>query len=191
MKILKKICFVLLIAIFLPSCSTTPIANAGSCWDEIPDVADCKVRAEKGGASAQYNLGLMYDYGKGVPQDYKEAVKWYRFAAVQGETQAQYNLGWMFSNGLGSLQDYKEAVKWYRFAAVQGDNQAQNNLALMYYEGKGVKQSKVMAHMYFNIAAVSGNKNAIKGRGLVEKDMTATQIAEAQKLAREWMSKHQ
>ena len=185
MKILHKICFVSLIAIFLPSCSTTAV----SCWDEIPDVADCKVRAEKGGASAQYNLGLMYDYGKGVPQDYKEAVKWYRFAAVQGETQAQYNLGWMFSNGLGSLQDYKEAVKWYRFAAVQGDNQAQNNLALMYYEGKGVKQSKVMAHMYFNIAAI-GDTYARKNRGIVEKEMTATQIAEAQKLAREWVSKH-
>jgi len=47
-----------------------------------------------------------------------------------------------------------------------------------------------MAHMYWNIAAVSGYKGAIKNRGLIEKDMTSSQIAEAQKLAREWMRKH-
>jgi TPR repeat protein len=60
----------------------------------------------------------------------------------------------------------------------------------MYAMGQGVAQDSVMAHMYFNIAAVSGHKNAIKGRGLVKKEMTPSQIAEAQKLTREWMKKH-
>ena len=42
---------------------------------------------------AQYNLGVMYENGQGVPQDYKTAVKWYRLAAEQGDAGAQFNLG--------------------------------------------------------------------------------------------------
>jgi TPR repeat protein len=44
--------------------------------------------AEQGGAKAQYNLGQMYRDGQGVPQDYAEAVKWYRLAAEQGYADA-------------------------------------------------------------------------------------------------------
>ena len=59
--------------------------------------------AEAGSAAAQSNLGLMYKNGYGVPQDYKEAVKWYRLAAEQGYAKAQYNLGVMYDNGYGVL----------------------------------------------------------------------------------------
>ena len=62
--------------------------------------------AEQGYAPAQYNLGIMYDNGYGVPQDYAEAMKWYRLAAEQGHTDAQYNLGLMYDNGRGVPQDY-------------------------------------------------------------------------------------
>ena len=48
-----------------------------------------------------------------------------------------------------------------------------------------------MAHMCFNIAAVNGDKDAIKNRGIVEEEMTSSQIEKAQDLAREWMRKHQ
>ena len=85
---------------------------------------------------AQYNLGLMYDNGEGVPQDYAEAVKWYRLAAEQGHAKAQYNLGLMYDNGEGVPQDYAEAVKWYRLAAEQGDAAAQTNLGCMYEMAK-------------------------------------------------------
>ena len=70
--------------------------------------------------------------GLGVPQDYKEAVKWSRLAAEQGYASAQYNLGLMYNNGNGVPQDYAEAVKWYRLAAEQGDADAQYNLGNMY-----------------------------------------------------------
>ena len=69
MKILQKICFVLLLTTFSS-------VYGGSCWDKVPDVDDCRVRAEQGSAVAQFNLGTMYDNGEGVIQDYKEAVKW-------------------------------------------------------------------------------------------------------------------
>ena len=77
---------------------------------------------------------------EGVPQDYKEAVKWYRLAAEQGDATAQYNLGIMYDNGQGVPQDYKEAIKWYRLAAEQGNAKAQYNLGAMYDNGEGVPQ---------------------------------------------------
>jgi TPR repeat protein len=76
--------------------------------------------AEQGYASAQTNLGVMYDNGRGVLQDYKTAVKWYRLAAKQGYAPAQYNLGNMYAKGEGVPQNYKTAVKWYRLAGKQG-----------------------------------------------------------------------
>ena len=183
MKILQNICFVLL---FLATFSS---AYAGSCWDG--DVADCKVKAEQGDATAQYNLGVMYANGEGVIQDYKQSVNWYRKAAEQGDADAQFNLGVLYSKGQGVIQDYKEAVKWFRLSAEQGNASAQYNLGVMYAQGKGVPKDYVMAHMYWNIAAVSGDEDAIKYRGIVEKDMTATQLEKAQDLARDWMNKHQ
>ena len=59
----------------------------------------------------------MYAKGQGVPQDYAEALKWYRLAAEQGNANAQDNLGVMYANGHGVPQDDAEAVKWYRLAA--------------------------------------------------------------------------
>ena len=73
--------------------------------------------AEQGYADAQFNLGVMYDEGRGVPQDDAEAVKWYRKAAEQGDAGAQYNLGVMYGNGLGVPQDYAQAHMWYNLAA--------------------------------------------------------------------------
>ena len=99
MKILHKICFVSLIAIFLPSCSTT----AGDCWEEPYDIADCRVKAENGDASAQNHLGFIYYGGKGVPQDYKEALVWFRKAAEQNNASAQAILGIMYNNGQGEI----------------------------------------------------------------------------------------
>ena len=145
--------------------------------------------AEQGDASAQFNLGLMYRRGEGVPQDNKTAVKWYRLAAEQGNADAQFNLGNAYNNGTGVLQDYKTAVKWYRLSAEQGNAGAQNNLGTMYDNGTGVLQDYVRAHMWFNIAASSGNTNAPKNRDIVAKRMNSNQIETAQKLARECVRK--
>ena len=79
-----------------------------------------RIAAEKGKISsglAQYSLGLMYDEGQGVPQDYAEAVKWYRKAAEQGHARAQNNLGAMYYKGRGVPQDYAEAHMWFNLAA--------------------------------------------------------------------------
>ena len=68
-----------------------------------------RLAAEQGDASAQTNLGLMYEQGDGVPQDDAEAAKWYRLAAEKGEARAQNNLAGMYYDGVGVPQDYAEA----------------------------------------------------------------------------------
>ena len=65
----------------------------------------------------------MYDNGEGVPQDYKEAVKWYRLAAEQGML-AQNNLGVMYEYGNGVLQDNTMAHMWYNIASANGHDKA-------------------------------------------------------------------
>ena len=97
-------------------------------------------RQEQGYARAQFNLGFMYYYGRGVPRDFAEVVKWYRMAAEQGHARAQYNLGLMYRRGQGVPQDETEAVKWYRKAAAQGHGNARNSLDSMRENGKGVLQ---------------------------------------------------
>ena len=79
-----------------------------------------KPLAEQGDADAQYNLGSMHKKGRGVPQNYKEAVKWYRLAAEQGLVEAQYNLGWMYGSGAGVVQDFIYAHMWWNIAASNG-----------------------------------------------------------------------
>jgi TPR repeat protein len=142
--------------------------------------------AEQGVARAQYNLGVMYAEGRGVAQDYTEAIKWYGKAADQGYSDAEYNLGVMYEAGRGVTQDFAAAANWYRKAADQGDAEAQFNLGVMYYKGLGVPQDYVMAHMWSNLSAAAGNQDAARDRDIIAGLMTTVQIAEAQRLAREW-----
>ena len=144
--------------------------------------------AEAGDADAQYNLGVMYNEGDGVLQDYKEAVKWFRLAAEQGHANAQYNLGQMYRKGNGVPQNYKEAVKWYRLAAEQGQVNAQYNLGVMYDNGDGVLQDNAVAHMWYNIGAANGNELGGTNRDSIAKKMTPVAIEKAQAMARECMS---
>ena len=139
--------------------------------------------AEQGSAGAQHNLGFSYSNGQGVPQDYKQAVKWYRKAAEQGSVNAQYNLAIRYDNGQGVPQDYKQAVKWYRKAAEQGYADAQHNLAIRYYKGEGVIQSNKQSYIWNAIAAANGHEGAVKNRDLDAKILSPKALEEAQEEA--------
>jgi TPR repeat protein len=143
--------------------------------------------AEQGNAEAQFNLGFMYALGQGVPQrDDAASAGWYSKAAEQGYAKAQVSLGLMYEAGLGVRKDNAAAAGWYRKAAEQGNAEAQVFLGVMYREGRGVPQDYASAHMWFNLAAASGDEAAAQARDMVAAQMTPAQIAEAQKLAREW-----
>ncbi len=164
--------------------------TAAQSGDWATALKEWKPLAEEGNAAAQNNLGLMYDNGWGVPQDYKESVYWYRLAVEQGYEVAQYNLGLMYEKGKGVPQDDKEAVRLYRLAAEQGYADAQGNLGVMYVFGKGVTKDFVYAHMWGNIALMNGNERGELVRGHVAEKMTSSQIEEAQLLARECIKKN-
>jgi TPR repeat protein len=83
-------------------------------------------------------------------------------------------------------RDYATALRLIRPLAEQGDANAQYNLGVFYDNGLGVPQDRVRAHMWLNLAAMQGRESAATFRDLVARLMTPAQIAEAQKLAREW-----
>jgi uncharacterized protein len=138
--------------------------------------------------------GLLEDatvaYQRG---DYETARRLLRPLAEQGDAVAQYKLGEMYATGKGVRQDYAEAAKLYRLSAEQGDPDGQELLGLLYDVGAGVPRDYVQAHMWLNLAAsrylaseVTKLEVAVETRDLVASKMTPEQIAEAQKLAREW-----
>ena len=86
-------------------------------------------------------------------------------------------------------QDFEEATKWTRLAADQGYSAAQHNLGVSYYFGRGMVRDVVLAHMWFTLAATQGQKLSVKILVTIEYLMTKDQIAEAQRLAREWKPK--
>ncbi len=126
--------------------------------------------AEKGDATAQFNLGVNYFKGQGVEQDYVEAVKWFRKAAEQGNAQAQYNLGVSYANGQGVTKDEYEAVKWFRKAANQGRADAQSNLGFMYEKGRGVTQDEREAVKWYRKAAEQGDVSGQHNLGVMYRD---------------------
>jgi len=147
--------------------------------------------AEKGDADAQFQLGVMYESGQGVPPNDADAIKWYRKAAEQDDAVAQFNLSVMYAKG-GS-PNHAEAALWYRLAADYGLAGAQFNLGMMYVEGQGVPKDDVQALMWLDLAAsqlpgmgINRRNSTVDARDRVASKMTPQQILEAQELAFEW-----
>ena len=120
------------------------------------DLDSLKAAAEQGIAEAQFILGVMYDTGRGVPQNDAEAVRWFRMAAEQGNADAQVMLGYMYAAGEGVPQNDTEAARWFRMAAEQGIAEAQFHLGLVYAAGEGVPQNDTEAARWFHLAAEQG-----------------------------------
>ena len=97
-----------------------------------------KALAEQGDAKSQINMGVMYEYGLGVQQDFAEAAKWYRLAADQKNSQAQYLLGMKYQKGSGVELSYEEAARLFQLAVDQGLAPAQQRLGILYVNGQGV-----------------------------------------------------
>jgi TPR repeat protein len=155
----------MLVALFLALSYAAPVA-AGPIEEARAAYwrSDCKTAlgllrplAEKGNAAAQNNLGVMYADGYGVQQDYFEAAAWHRKVAEQGDPNALNNLRILYDNGHGVPKDYVQARKWYDLAAAR-----------------------------FPASEAGACASAIKSRDGLTVEMTRAQIAEAQRLGREW-----
>ncbi|MEI6557589.1 MAG: hypothetical protein WCO00_04220 [Rhodospirillaceae bacterium] len=82
--------------------------------------------------------------------------------------------------------DYATAFSLWRPLADQGDGMAQTNLGILYARGQGVSQDFVRAYMWLSLAASYGNSEGARYRDIVVGHMTPDQIADAQRLSREW-----
>ncbi|MFG1347094.1 tetratricopeptide repeat protein [Xanthobacter autotrophicus DSM 431] len=103
-----------------PAAARDPFAEAAALYGRKDYVAAAQIivpLAASGDARAQGLLGLMYEYGQGVPQDFALAVEWYSCAANQGDATAQYLLGLMYDLGRGVRVDVVQAQKWLILAA--------------------------------------------------------------------------
>jgi len=178
--------FVLLLA-YLSLMILTDAVAAGS-------IEDTEASLERGNdptevlvlnALAQFNLGMMYETGEGVPRDYAAAAKWYRQAADQGLPQAEQRLGNLLLNGRGVSQDYAEAVRWLSKAAAQGYGVAQFDMGFLAFKGYGMPQDLVQAHVYFSMAAEQSVPHAAVMRDFVARRMTPVQIEQERELAKE------
>jgi TPR repeat protein len=138
--------------------------------------------AEQGNASAQSNLGMMYDHGNGVLQSDETALKWYTLAAEQGDVVAQSNLAGMYDVGRGVPESDKTAVKWLTLAAGQGYGPAQSYLGVMYVNGEGVATDYLRAYMWWSLAAQNGDQLGAQYRQSIASKMTSAHIAKAQKM---------
>jgi len=114
------------------SCEARRSDKAYRSGDYAKAAKELEYIAEEGDARAQYDLGLLYDTGRGVPQSNEKALQWYRKAAEQGESKAQYNLGLMYANGQGVQQDYARAYFWTSLSAAQGNGHAMDARDILY-----------------------------------------------------------
>jgi TPR repeat protein len=129
---------------------------AASQFDET------KALAEQGDADAQYNLGIMYDTGLGVPENDAEAVKWFRKAAEQGYAYAQFKLGNMYVNGEG-VPVPEFIIPWF--------------------SEEGAPNNNTRAYVWWSVAKTQGYADAATNLDILKPQMTPQQIADGQALA--------
>lgn len=112
--------------------------------------------AQQGHGRAQYGLGLLFEEGLGLKQNYKQAAKWYALAVKQNVVPAFVNLGHLYAQGKSVEKDYAEAARLWLSAAEMGNPHAMYNLGVMYFTGSGGETDKVKAKYYFEKAAFNG-----------------------------------
>jgi hypothetical protein len=127
----KLLATFLLLSLSLPAqVFAGPAEDADAAYARGDHVGALKIYqalAADGLAPAQFNLGVMYDFGQGVAKDPVQAVRWYRAAAAQGHGGAQFNLGGMYFDGVGVAQDHMRSYVWFTLAAAAGAAGASRN----------------------------------------------------------------
>ncbi|MFQ5973553.1 MAG: peptidoglycan-binding protein [Alphaproteobacteria bacterium] len=136
--------------------------------------------AEQGDARTQFLLGVMFENGRGVEPDHKEAAKWYRLAAEQGYEDAQYALIAMYEFGRGVPQDYGEAAGWAQEVARRGHVKAQSHLAFLYLTGRGVPRDADEAFFWSSLAIAQGDQEAFALRAIAAELMERAKLVSEQ-----------
>jgi len=114
-------------------------------------------------------------------------LKFFELSADQGYVKAQSYLGVIYTNNWISGPDFDKGLSLLRSAANQGDSDAQYSLAMKYQDGAPhIIRDYVQAYMWYNLACANGDNLGCFSIDELSKQMTKEQIAEGQKLSREW-----
>ena len=140
-----------------------------------------------GSPDAQFQVGLLYEYGRDVNQKDSIASSWYEKSAAQGFASAQYRLAVLCDNGWGKPADKALAFKLYKTAAQSGHELAQHDLAIMYYEGVGTEKDLKHAYKWLRIAVLSGSSLMNEHLSMVASEMSTDEIKVAENLANTWL----
>ena len=119
-------------------------------------VARWRELAGRGDRDAALQLGLLYDTGKGVPQDFATAAQWYRQAADAGSAPAAFNLGALYDSGKYGARNAEAAYHWYSVAAGRGFARAAYLLGMMAEAGDGTAADPTTARKWYRQAAADG-----------------------------------
>lgn len=174
---MKKHNIILLITVLLPCVCFAEMDRFLEGVEDIPgienirnwDKSDWHHAANHGHPEIQHLLGMKYEMGSGVRQDYKESAKWYLKAAKQNHFTAQYMLGDLYFSGKGVRQSYSQAMMWYLKAVEQGHTGACISIGNMYLNGYGVKKDIKAAKEWYGKACDRGyQKGCDKYRKLNE-----------------------
>ena len=87
--------------------------------------------AENGDARAQYDLGYIYSWGGGVPEDSEQALYWTEKAAENGYVYAQDRLGSWYYRGKNTPKNTEKGIYWWKKAAENGNNNAARQLKVI------------------------------------------------------------
>ncbi|MEQ1612616.1 MAG: caspase family protein, partial [Hyphomicrobiaceae bacterium] len=124
--------------------------------------------AEQGVVTAMFNLGRMYDKGRGVARSANEAALWYGRAALGDHAAAQAALGTMYELGDGVATNLAEALRLYRVSAEKGDPHGMTSLGYLFAQGKGVARDYTEARRWYQAAAEKGQPRAMFNLALLQ-----------------------
>ena len=117
--------------------------------------------AAKGDVRAQTYLGIIYEFGMGVPTDTRQALQWLSMAAEAGDPAGQGQLGDMYREGRGVPVNYAQALKYLTAAAKQNYAPAQYRLGAMYEDGQGTAKDMRQAIAWYTEAGKAGYPEAV------------------------------
>jgi len=142
-----------------PAGLTLRSATAQPTPDKLPaSIGDPALRMAAAAAdpAAEFEVALRYSEGRGVPQSFEDAARWFERAAKNGLAPAQYRLGSLYEKGQGVKKDLEAARRLYLAAAAKGNGKAMHNLAVLFAEGIDGDPDYKSASQWFRKAADHG-----------------------------------
>lgn len=168
-----------------PPSTVQPILTPGVLKGmENRPLSTVETQAERGDASAQYEMGMAYLGGNFVEKDLSKAAQWFHLAAFQGDVRSMVRLGYLLESGRGIKQNTSEAARLYKEAANQGSAEGQARYALMLESGTIGKKNNEQAYVYFLLAAQGGEEIGEQGVERIQRSLSPRQKESARTQAR-------